>query len=208
MEQFINALAVATNCDFEEGVTAKTIMEAGLICLKSTSENKASFDILARTINQTETQTLIDDLYQTYLSIVGMPSQGNGNTSDSSNNGAALIKNGWTGAETRAKRSELTWRESENEMLKIILSICRDTNLFDLRSYDILIKFTRRNYEDLASKATVFATLMGTKYVSLEDAYSISGLVYDPTECSKRGLEWHEKTAAEEDETVTADEEV
>lgn len=206
IEQFIGALAVATNCSFEEGVTAQTIMEAGMICLKSTNEQKASFDILAKTLDQTSTQTLVDDLYHTYLSVVGMPSQGNGNTSDSSNNGAALIKNGWTGAETRAKRAEVTWRESEDEMLKIVLKICRETQSIDLRTYEILIKFTRRNYEDLASKATVFATLINTGYVTPEDCFSISGLVYDPTECAKRGLAWHESVAEEQAEEATANE--
>ena len=40
IEQFIQSLAVAVNCQFEEGTTANTIREAGMIVLKSVNEKQ------------------------------------------------------------------------------------------------------------------------------------------------------------------------
>lgn len=190
--QFVQSLLVLTNCQLPDGTGANEIRQSGLIQLISTSDNPAKIDNLAEQLDQSQNQTLKEDMRDAVLSIVGMPSQSSASQSDSSNNGAVILKNGWQSAEARAKRSESIFRESETEMLRLVLRICRDlSDITSLSVSDINVKFTRRNYEAIGEKATVFATLMGTQYISLVDALAIAGLSYDPEEVAKRGIEWH-----------------
>ena len=123
IEQFIQSLAIAVNCDFPDGTTADDIKQAGLLVLKSIGENKADFKVLSQELNQQQTQTLVDYINYSIDKIVGLPSQANGNTSDSSNNGAVILKNGWQGAEARAKDREIIFKESETKTLKFILNV-------------------------------------------------------------------------------------
>lgn len=200
--QFVQSLLVLTNCTLPDGTGANEIRQSGLIQLVSTNDSPAKIENLCEQLDQAQNQTLKDDMHDAVLSIVGMPSQASGSQSDSSNNGAVILKNGWQSAEARAKRSETVFRESETEMLKLVLRICSAlSDITDLSVSDINIKFTRRNYEAIGEKATVFSTLMATGWIALVDALAIAGLSYDPEEVARRGLEWHEqqvKTAVEQ----------
>lgn len=118
-------------------------------------------------------------MYQEVKEICGIPSQGNANTGDSSNNGAIIMKNGWQNAEARAKETEGMWEESETDFLKIVLKICRDSNALDLKISDIEPKFGRRNYEDQLTKVQSFVQLVGAGCPPIQ-AFTISGLVVDP----------------------------
>lgn len=190
IEQFIQALLILTNCHLPDEITADKIKELGLIELQSNADRPAKVDMLASQLDQTQTQMYIDDIYQAVLSIVGMPSQGNGKTSDSSNNGAVIMRNGWQTAEARAKRSEIMWKRSEAEALKLVLKICRVMrDEIDLRVSDIEIKFTRRNYEDIGTKSTVLISLLNNPHVAAIDAFTVCGMFSDPEEACKRGEE-------------------
>ena len=79
IEQFIQSLMIFYNCqlgDDTEGnpITPQYIRQAGAIFLKSIGQDKADLKILAEQLDQTETQVLVDYLYQQILSICGMPS--------------------------------------------------------------------------------------------------------------------------------------
>lgn len=190
VEQFIQSLLVLYNCQLDEGTTASTIREAGLLLLKSIGEVKSDIKEISSQLDQSQTQTLKQDLLNAIITIVGMPSQGDGKGSDSSNNGAMLLKQGWQTAEARAKDSELIFRRSEVEMLKVVLRICNTLADIDLKVSDICIKFTRRNYEDINAKSTVLTTLLGTNKVAPIDAFTVCGMFPDPEEACARGLEW------------------
>ena len=144
-------------------------------------DGRAAPDIeyICEQLDQNQTQTLADALYQEVLQIVGMPSQGNANTSDSSNNGAVIMKNGWWGAESRAKETVGMWKEAETNFLKIVLKICRDSNAVDLRVSDIELKFGRSSYEDLITKTQAFSTLIAANCPPIQ-AFTLSHLTVDP----------------------------
>ena len=95
-----------------------------MILLKTVGDAKADIKVLAEQLDQSQNQTLKDDLYNAVLQIVGVPSQGNGNTGDSSNNGAVVLRNGWQGAETRAQDFEAMFQLPEQEMLRVVSVIC------------------------------------------------------------------------------------
>ena len=189
IDQFIQSLAIAVNCQFPEGTTASQIRQAGLIVLKSVGENKADFKVISEQMNQADTQTVMDDMMTAVREIVGMPSQGNAKTGDSSNNGAVILRNGWQAAEARAKAYETMFRKSEMETLKLLITYSG----MDLKAKDVQIKFTRRQYEDIYTKAQVLNLLLGNELVHPKVAYTVSGMFSDVEDAYKLGLDWKEK---------------
>ena len=141
---------VLYNAEIDED-KAKNLRDAGLIILKSFGENKADIKVLNEQLNQTQTQTLIDDLYQKVLEIVGMPNR-NGGTSTSDTGAAVIVRDGWSTAEARAKSDEANFKRSEREFLKIALSIIKRSGGLSLMLKDVDIKFTRHNYDNIQSK--------------------------------------------------------
>ena len=180
IEQFIQAMMVFEGVD----ITQETLDEAkamGAIKLPPTPDGKSGhLYYLNEQLDQSQTQKLVDDIYQTILQIVGMPSQGNANTSDSSNNGAVIMKNGWWNAEARALETAGMWKEAETTFLKIALKICNEANvLTGLSVSDVEPKFSRRSYEDLLTKTQSFSTLRSAGMPSIQ-AFKFSHLSNDP----------------------------
>ena len=203
VEQFVQSLLVLYNCNVEEGTTADTIRQAGMILLKSMNGEKADIKNLSEELNQTQNQTLKDDMYQSVLQIVGVPSQSNGNTGDSSNNGAVILRNGWQGAETRAEAFEAMYQQPETEMLQVVAYICnsvKDGFYFD--PADIEVKFTRRNYENILSKSQTLVTMLAQDKIHPKSAYEASGLFVDTDEAYKLGMEWYERILKEQQEQM------
>lgn len=209
VEAFVQSLLVLYNCQLEEGTTADAIRSAGLIQLKSIGDAKADVKIISEELNQQQNQTLKDDMYNTVLQIVGMPSQGDGNSSDSSNNAAVVLKNGWQGAETRAQEFEAMFREPEGEMLQVVAVLCEGLSDFSFDPTAIDVKFTRRNYENILSKSQTLITMLGNDKVHPKCAYEASGLFVDTEEAYKMGMEWlreQEAKAKEAQEQVVLNE--
>lgn len=195
VEEFVQALMVFENVDIKEEEIRK-LKELGAIKLKDASkELKANVRYLTQELNQTQVQTLVNYMYSIVLKIVGMPSQSDGNTSDSSNNGAIIIKNGWQGADARASETEVMYKASEKVFLKNILDICRTMtkNKIDLSLVDIDIKFTRRNYENLYQKAQVFDLMLKNPKVAPELAFQICGLFTDSEEAFAKSEKYYEQ---------------
>lgn len=204
--QFVNSLIVIYNARLPEGEDGNSIREQGLIELPSAGEYKADIKILSEQLDQTNNQTLKDDYYNAVLQIVGMPNQSDGSTSDSSNNGAMFLKQGYQLAEARAKDEEVIFKRSEREMLKLIARICNDIEDLSIDLADIDITFTRQAYQDLSTKATVLTTLLNNPNVARIDAWTLSGITPDPEECCRRGAEYYESLKNEESNTEISSE--
>lgn len=193
IEQAIQQLCVAYNCKFDETVTANKIRESGMLCLTSVGENKADFKILSEQLDQTGTQILKEDLNKAVLEIVGMPSQSDGNGSESSNNGAVILRNGWQLAEARAKDSETMFKSSERYTIKLILRICSSLNALELSAGSIEPHFTRRNYEDIYTKAQVLNLLLSNEKVAPKLAFQSCGMFIDSEEAYRESLPYIEQ---------------
>lgn len=193
VEQFIQSLIVVYNATLGDA-TSNEIRDKGLIELKSIGENKADIKIISEELSQDQTQTLKNDLIQRVRDICGLPSQGDGNTGDSSNNGAVLLKGGWEDAETRAKASETMFKKSEAEFLKTILLICSyyENNGIKLEYKDIDIQFTRRNYENLQSKAQVLTSMLAQDKIAPKLAFQSSGMFTDPEKAYRESQEYYD----------------
>jgi len=195
VEAFVQSLLVLYNCQVDEGTTANDIRQAGMIMLKSIGDAKADVKVIAEQLDQSQNQTLKDDMYQAVLQIVGVPSQTNGNTGDSSNNEAVVLRNGWQGAETRAQDFEAMFQLPEREMLNVVSIICSGLSELSFDPADIEVKFTRRNYENILSKSQTLTTMLGNDKIHPKCAYEASGLFVDTEEAYLLGMKWFDEHA-------------
>jgi SPP1 family phage portal protein len=179
IEQFVQAFVKFINCDITKE-DSEALKDLGAIKVKSSDGQQADVDIVTNELNQQQTQTLKDDIYKAILSICGLPSMSDGSTSDSSNNGAVILKNGWQGAETRAKDSEMMFKRSEKEVLKLVLKLCDGLADLKLRLKDIDMKFTRRNYDNIQSKSQVLVSMLQQPKIHPLLAFTHCGLFSDP----------------------------
>lgn len=193
LEQFVQSFIRFINCDIDEDEYKQFLMD-GAIKVYSHEGNQASVDIVSSTLSQTDTQVQVEDIYSAILTICGMPSVSTGNTSDSSNNGAVILKNGWQGAEARAKDSELMFRNSEMQMLRIVLKILRGKSTgINLRVKNIGLKFTRRNYEAIAQKSQVLISMLNTDKIHPRLAFEHCGMFPDPEAAYSMSREHYEE---------------
>lgn len=187
VEEIVQALIVATNCTFPEGTTPTSLRQQGIVTLTSADGMEQKLQLLTEKIDQSQTQELKNDLYDSVLTICAMPNRnGGGSTKDT---GVAVIyRDGWSAAETRAKKIEMTFKKSEREFLKLALSILRASGGLDLNFSDLEIKFTRRNYEGLEQKAGVLDKLLSNPKIAPRLAFMVSNLFPDPEEAYRESL--------------------
>lgn len=160
VEQFIQSLAVATNCEFPEDTTANDIRKAGMIVLRSIGENKADFKILSEQLDQQQTQTLIDNLYEQVLRICAMPSSTKGGSSTSDTGAAVLARDGWYQADAAARNTEDLFKKSNKQFDRIFIEILRTRGLLDISLSDFELNFVRNETANVQSKAQAFQTLL------------------------------------------------
>ena len=206
VEQFVQAFIKFINCEISKE-QFEELRAAGGIQVKSLEGQPADVDIVSSELNQQQTQTLKEDIYKSILTICGMPSMSDGNTSDSSNNGAVILKNGWQGAETRAKDSELMFKRSEKEVLKLVLGVCSTLADLNLKLKDIDMKFTRRNYDNIQSKSQVLVSMLQQPKIHPLLAFTHCGLFSDPESAYTMSNDYYEEQM-EKWEPVTVDENV
>jgi SPP1 family phage portal protein len=195
IEQFVQAFVKFINCDITKD-DFEALKELGAIKVKSADGQQADVDIVTSELNQQQTQTLKEDIYKAVLSICGLPSMSDGSTSDSSNNGAVILKNGWQGAETRAKDSEMMFKRSEKEVLKLVLKLCDGLADLKLKLKDIDMKFTRRNYDNIQSKSQVLVAMLQQPKVHPLLAFTHCGLFSDPESAYTMSNEYYEEQMA------------
>ena len=152
LAQFVQSILWMNNCDIDKEQMEQLKDKLGLLT-KSEPGNPASVQYLTATLDQTQTQTLIDYLYEQILQIAGVPGR---EQSTGGNTGQAImLSNGWQIAETHARSTELAFEESEREMLEVLLHICKQlsvSELDDLKLSDIEIKFSRNRTDSLLVK--------------------------------------------------------
>ena len=181
VEQFIQSILVTKGIDLIDDSGEKIDLYAQLremLGLNLPADGDAKY--LTQELNQTQTQTLVDYLYQSVLVACGMPNR-NGGSSTSDTGTAVTMRDGWADAEARAKDTEQMFEPSERRFLGIVLRILDATRHITLSNDDIAIVFTRRNYENMQNKVQVFATLRAIENFPPLLAYEISGITPDPT---------------------------
>lgn len=192
VELAVQQLCVAYNCNFDDGVTANTIRQAGMIVLKSTNESaKADFKILDSVLDQTSTQTTLDDLYTQMLEKCGVPSSNRDAGSTSDNVGAVYLRSGWASADTDCRNTEDLFKESNKLFDKIFLKILEMQVQFKLDQSDFELCFPRTDMTNLLAKVQVAQGMKELGFAP-ELAFERSGLSNDAlndVEMSKKYIE-------------------
>ena len=204
IEQFVQAFVKFINCDISKE-DFEALKDLGAIKVKSTDGQQADVDIVTNELNQQQTQTLKDDAYQAVLTICGMPNR-NGGSSTSDTGSAVLLRDGWSLAESRAKDSELMFKRSEKESLKLVLKFINTFAGLDLKLKDIDMKFTRRNYDNIQSKSQVLVSMLQQPKIHPLLAFTHCGLFSDPESAYTMSNDYHEEQMAKW-EPVEVDEE-
>ena len=181
VEQTVQNLMVMYNCELPEGETANTIRESGLIVLTSTTDNKADVKLMSEALDQQQTQTTIDDLYEQMLEKCGVPSSVRDGGSTSDNVGAVYLRSGWATADTDARNTEDLYKESNRLFDEIFLRVLKRRNLIseDIDISDFDVTFVRNSLNNLLVK-TQAALNMKQLGFSPELAFAKSGLSNDP----------------------------
>ena len=196
VEQFVQAILSMHNVNIKTEDFDSLIAKGCIQYDDVTDTKKGEVKYITLDLNQTNTQTLVDHMLKTIHEICGIPSMSDGSTSDSSNNGAVIMRQGWGVAEARAKNSEQMFKVSERKFIKLALYIA-DMNAGQLRgleSQDIKIRFTRRNYEDIQTKAQVLKMLLPEEFkVDPKLGFEHCGLFVDPERAYLQSSEYTEE---------------
>lgn len=191
VEQIVQAFIKFINCDITKD-EYEAFLEMGAIKVKSVDGAPADVGVVTTELNQDQTQTLSENLYNTVLTICGMPNR-NGGNSTSDTGSAVRLRDGWSLAEARAKDSEHIFKRAEKQMLKLVLKICNTSGELALKLSDISLKFTRRNYENIQSKSQVLISMLQQEKIHPLLAFSSSGLFIDPEEAYTLSMKYYEE---------------
>lgn len=204
VEQFIQSLAIAVNCEFPEDTTITDIRKAGMIALRSIGENKADFKVLTEQLDQTQTKTLVDSIYDEVLRICAMPSRSNGSSTYDTTGAAVLANFGWYQADAAARNTEDLFKESNRQFDRIIVEILKRKGLLDIDINDFELNFVRNETANVQSKAQAFQTLMAAG-LHPELAAAKSGISSDPVKDMKMSEKWLEMIWGNPERAVKAE---
>lgn len=94
LEQYVQSFLKFKNCDVDTNDIPK-LAQLGAISIKSQQGMDCDVEIVAQELNQEQTQTLIDYLYDQVLSICGLPTTTKGGASTSDTGAAVYLRDGW-----------------------------------------------------------------------------------------------------------------
>lgn len=143
-------------------------------------------------LNQEQTQTQVDALYDAVLTICGMPNR-NGGSSTSDTGAAVILRDGWSAAESRARSTEIYFRKSERKFLDIMINICDNIGGLNILPSSVDIRFPRRNYTNDSANVNNLISMLSCDWITPEFAYNHSQLTFDPHTDYLRAKEWHDE---------------
>ena len=185
--QFVNSFLALLGSEMTEEVYKK--LEAWkMLCLPEGTDAK----YISANLNQADVQTLKNDILDAIVTITGIPNR-NGGSSTSDNGVAVQLRDGWQDAEARAKGVETMFKEAETKTLKLVLRILRDTTGTTLKLADIDTHFTRRNYENIASKSQVLVAMLNNPKIHPELAFAHCGMFPDPESAYLQSMTYYEE---------------
>ena len=185
--QFVNSFLAVMGAEVTKEVRDK-LEEWKMLCLPENTDAK----YVSASLNQTDVQTLKNDIMDAIVTITGIPNR-NGGSSTSDTGTAVLMRDGWQDAEARAKGVETMFKEAETKTLKLILRILRDTTGTSLKLSDIDTHFTRRNYENIASKSQVLVAMLNNPKIHPELAFAHCGMFPDPESAYLQSMAYYEE---------------
>lgn len=209
VEQFVQAYLLFKNMDISPD-DYDQFRARGAIKFGDRSETmKAEISYITAELGQSETQTLVDHMYNVVLTICGMPNR-NGGSSTSDTGAAVIFRDGWSDAEARAKNTELMFRPAEKRFLRVALNIAKYLAGLNLSASAVEINLPRTNSSDKQSKVQVLTTLLASSSVHPLLAFKTCGLFADAQlayDMSMKYKEEQEQKAREQQQQMGATDE-
>jgi hypothetical protein len=168
IDQFVQAFILFINTKIDAETFQKLRVE-GVLSIKDTADNRrADAKMMNSELSQDGTQTSKDDLYNSLLTIQGMPSRQEASGGDTGQ--AVALRNGYYAEEKRAELRIPIFQRAERMMLRVILNKLRVKEGFQLTISDIDIRPNRSKLENMMVKAQVLQILHG---IGIDDASAI-----------------------------------
>ena len=187
MEQFVNALMVFTNAEFDEEDLGE-INRLGAVSISSTENREAKVELLEQRLKAGDTQVYYTRLLTSLHQILAIPMATDTGTVTSGDTGKSkLVGQGYTMAGIRAEGDETMFEACDRQCLSNILAICRETadsKIKSLKSSEIDSKFSRDTSDNLLVKTQGLLNLYDCD-IPREIANSVINLFNDPNSVTK-----------------------
>lgn len=208
IEQFIQSFMKFINVRIDKEQFDE-LKELGAISFKSDPNCPADIGIVTAELNQQQTQTVIDHLYQMVLIICGMPDRNGTNRTTGDTGQAVILRDGWTAAEAKAKDTEFMFKRAEKKFLKLVLKIVKDSTDVDIKLNDIDVKFTRNKTDNLLTKTQGMQNMLEAG-IHPQIAITNSNLFSDPEQVYIDSLpyirnKWKTKEESDADNPVNSE---
>ena len=198
VEQFIQAILCLEGMQIEHA-QGQSQAQAELEFMKQVREvggmmipkdSKAYY--LSLELNQQQTETLVQSMYDQILTIVGMPNRNMTDSSTSDTGSAVILRNGYSEAEARARVRENWYRRSERRFLNLMIILTNTLGGTDLLPTSVDIRFPRRNYTNDSANVTNLISMLSSDWITPEFAYAHSNMCADPHHEFLLAKAWHE----------------
>lgn len=190
--QYVQSLLVFINQDVSEE-DLEAILEYGAVKLYSPEPGKnADIKLLSNQIDHANTKILHDRLFNTALTIIGIPKNSD-KVSGGDTGEARYLGEGWTMADARADSDEMEFKKCAKEELQLILRICRlapNSGITNLMLKDIEQKFTRNKSDNFLVKSQGLMNQIQSG-IAPDVAISTSGLYSDPNETYNKSIQFY-----------------
>jgi hypothetical protein len=115
------------------------------------------------------------------------------------------MRDGWSAAEARAKDTELMFKKSEKQFLKLAIRIVNTMRNMSLKLSDIEIRFTRRNYENIQEKVQVLTTMLNNDRIHPQLAFEHCGMFSDANLAYTMSEAYYEQESAKQEQALLDD---
>ena len=189
IEQFVQSFMKFVNVKIDSA-TFDEFREKGAIQVSSEPGNPADVSIISSELNQSQSQIMVDHLYQMVLIICGMPDRNGANRTTGDTGQAVMLRDGWSAAESKAKETELIFKKAEKQFLKYALRLMSGN--VNMSVSDIDIKFTRNKTDNLLTKTQGLQNMLEAGVAPVL-AFTNCNLFSDPEQAVKDSAAYLEK---------------
>lgn len=216
IQQIIDYVLVLMNCHFENEDDKKQALQNRLFQLKATDpQNKPSIEIIKNALDQSGVQTFADYVDLIIQECVGIPNRqerggGGGDTGQ-----AVKYRNGFRDLENNAGFIIPKMEKAELKFIAVCINYCvnsSDSQIVDLKPYDVRLKFLRSFNDDILSASQAFVNYV-EHGIAMEDGLIMSGSGTDPSEIVAKAqkaysqgnllMQWQANSSKTTEEIVT-----
>lgn len=194
IENVIKSLLVIINAELTPETTKK-VKENRILEIVGNIGSNVDAKFIYQQLDSMGIENLREYFEEAYKTIIGIPDRktrggGGGDTGD-----AVKLRDGWADIEIVARIKESYFRIAKKKQIAVVISILQKLNLINqsIRTEDMDVKFSRNKNDNLQSKAQSYATLIGTKTITPEDALTIADMTTDSVEIAAKGKKYWEE---------------